>query len=249
MDFSKFDLLGKNIDKNTPFFTGLLGAHSAIKRFFGFRDIPLPIVQSNNVKAVLRSQTALDNNSGDHYPYAYMSLTNFEMIVDEQANKTVRRHGQGHRDNGTNSTVAKFYGFPMIVTLELHFVTNDIFDAVKFGLKSLTLLNTGVLNFEVEDENFKWMVVVKGDSNSIAFPRTDKDNEADPDSFDMTCTVSVRLWSGNMKEVPKINNSGTVTRQVGVAVNNKSMQEIIHGKIEPGGNVIFDDEGLEDAEA
>lgn len=247
MDFSKFDLLGKNIDKNTPFFTGLLGAHSAIKRFFGFKDIPLPIIQNNNVKAVLRQNIGPDNNSGDHYPYAYLSMTNFEMIVDEQANKTVRRHGQGFRDNGTNSTIAKFYGFPINVTLELHFVTNDIFEAVKFGLKSLTLLNTGVLNFDVDDENFAWKVVVKGDSNSIAFPRTDKDNEADPEAFDMTCSISVRLWSGITKEVPKINNAGNVDRQVGVVQNSRVMAEIISGKIAIGGNVQFDDEGLEDA--
>ena len=247
MDFSKFDLLGKNIDKNTPFFTGLLGAHSAIKRFFGFKDIALPIIQSNNVKAVLRQQIGVDTNNGDHYPYAYMSLTNFEMVIDEQAVKTVKRHSQGHRDDGTNSTITKFYGFPMIVTLELHFVTNDIFDAVKFALKSLTLLNTGTLNFDVQDENFAWKVVVKGDSNSISFPRTDKDNESDPEAFDMTCTVTVRLWSGNFKAVPKINNAGAVQRQVGVAVSKPAMNEIINGIIQPGGNVIFDDEGLDDA--
>lgn len=247
MDFSKFDLLSKNIDKNTPFFTGLLGAHAAIKRFFGFKDIPLPIIQSNNVKAVLRQNIGVDDNSGNHYPYAYMSMNNFEMIVDEQAPKTIRRHGQGHRDNGTNSTVAKFYGFPMIVTLELHFVTNDIFSAVQFGLKSLTLLNTGTLNFEVEDENFGWKVTVKGESNSISFPRTDKDNEVDPDSFDMTCSISVRLWSGITKEVPKINNSGTVQTQVGIVPTGQPMIETLGGKIQYGGNVVFDDEGLENA--
>lgn len=247
MDFSKFDLLGKNIDKNTPFFTGLLGAHSAIKRFFGMRKIPLPIIQSNNVKAVLRQTIANDDNSGNHYPYAYMSISNFEMVMDEQANKTARRHGQGHRDTGSNATLAKFYGFPMIVSIELHFVTNDIFEAVKFGLKSLTLLNTGVLNFEVEDENFKWVVVVKGESPSIAFPRTDKDNESDPEAFDMVCNISIRLWSGVMKEVPKINNSGSVDRHVGIVRNAQGMEEVKAGKIEVGGNVIFDDEGLEDA--
>lgn len=246
-NFDKFDLLGKKIDKNTPFFTGLLGAHAAIKRFFGMQNIPLPIIQSNNVKAVLRQQVANDNNSGDHYPYAYLSINNFEMVVDEQAPKTARRHGQGYADNGTNSTVVKFYGFPMLVSLELHFVTNDIFDAVKFGLKSLTLLNTGTLNFDVEDENFAWKIVVKGESPSIAFPRTDKDNEVDPEAFDMVCNISVRLWSGVMKEVPKINNEGRVDRRVGLATGPNAMKEINGGKIQIGGNVIFDDEGLEDA--
>src|SRR5690606_21078309 len=95
---SKFDLLGRNIDKNTPFFITLLGAQSAIKRFLGLDKISLPIIQDNNVKAALRqAQGASDNVQ---YPYAYLSFTNIRMIKEQQAVKNVRRVSMGHVDNG-----------------------------------------------------------------------------------------------------------------------------------------------------
>lgn len=226
MNFSQFDLLGKNIDRNTPFFIGLLGAHGAIKRFFGFRDIPLPIIQNNNVKAVLRQ--GLDNPNDLKYPYAYMSLTEIELAKDRQAVKTIRRQSQGFNVNGTNATVSKFYGFPVSVGLELHFVTNDLLQAIQFSLKALTLLTTETLSFDVEDDNFAWMVQVSTDSNSISFPKSDKDNEADPEAFDMVCTIKVTGYSGVTKDVPKINNQANVGRRAGI--------------INKAGEVIYDEE-------
>lgn len=207
MNFSKFDLLGRDIDKNTPFFISLLGGHSAIKRFFGF-ECPLPIIQSNDVKSVLRQR--LENPNDFVYPYAYMVLQNISMPKDGQSAKTVRRNSQGIVINETNSTITKFFGFQMSVGLELHFVTNDILQAVNFSLKALSLLNSDSMSFEVESENFCWKVSVTSDVDSISFPRSEKDNEADPEAFDMTCDIKITGYTGVIKDAPKINNLGKI---------------------------------------
>lgn len=203
------DMLGRSIDKNTPLFASLAGAREALKRFLSLRD--LPIIQSNDVKAFLRQQQKPE------YPYSYMSFTDIAIQKDGQAVKNLRRVSQGSSvHHATNSTVSKFYGFPAIISMELHFVTNDILAAVNFTTRSLITMHTEALNFDLECEAFSWKVQITTDSESISFPRSDKDNEADPESFDMVLPLKIRTYIGVVKDVAKINNDGKVTTGIGI---------------------------------
>jgi hypothetical protein len=222
MNLNQFDLLGKNIDRGTPFYTGLLGARSAIRQFFGFDSLQLPIIQNNNVKAALRQ--GLENPNDTRYPYAYMALSQLQQPKDRQPVKNLRRQSLGFVTDDSNSTVSKFFGFPVILTMELHFVTNDILQAVQFATKALTLLQSGSLSFNVESEHFGWRVDISTDSDTISFPKADKDNEADPEAFDMSCSIIVSGYTGVIKEVPKINNSGKVTVTTGIITANGEAQ-------------------------
>lgn len=211
------DNLERIIEKNGPAYITFLTFRDACKKFFDLKHLPL--IQNNDVKRALRSFKETDPNrsTSDLYPYAYYSVSGLGVVRDGQPLKGLARASAGYTvDEVANATVKKAYLFPAAVTIEFHYVTNDLMRAIDFSSVALIVGQTGKLNSRVQFEGTEWTVEIKMDSESIPFPRTDKDNEVDPEAFDLVISFTVNSRIGRVRAVPKINNYGRVTQNVEV---------------------------------
>lgn len=82
--------------------------------------------------------------------------------------------------------------------------------------RALIVAHSGKLNSKAEFEGVSWMITVKMDSESIPIPRSDKDQESDPEGFDLQMSFTIDTKLGRVKDVPKVNNRGEVTTSVEV---------------------------------
>lgn len=210
------DNLDRIVDKNSPAYITLYTFREAIKLFFGISTLPL--IQSQDVKRELKRGVDDPNmDSSRKYPYAYYSLNQLGLIKDQQSIKTTARHSMGMTlDELANAVLKKAYLFPSQITVDLHYVTNDIVQAMDMCTRALIVAHSGKLNSKAEFEGVSWMITVKMDSESIPIPRSDKDQEADPEGFDLQMSFTIDTKLGRVKDVPKVNNRGEVTTSVEV---------------------------------
>lgn len=210
------DNVDRIVDKNSAAFLTLYTFRESVKRFFGVEDFPL--IQSNDVKREVRKSQGVDdpNHSVSNiYPYSYWSLSDVGLVKDQQAIKGIARNSLGFTvDELANAVVKKAYLFPSSINVEMHYVTKDLVDAMTFITRALIVGHSGKLNAEVVMDGAKWFVTTVMTSESVSIPRSDKDNEADPEAMDLVVSFRIDTKLGVMRDVPKINNRGTVTQSV-----------------------------------
>lgn len=205
-----FDLLSGVKNVQTPLFLTLMGFRRTISKHLGLKN--LPWITHDNHKAVLkREQTS-------QYPYGYFRLTSMGILRDQTLIKAVKRHGSAMAlDELTNSTLTKAYMFPATLGIEFHFLHND-------PAKTLLLMEKAAIMGAVDSFTFcvtmpgagEWVVGVKMDEGPVSFPTSELESESNPQEFDITFNFELSTKLGIVKDVPKVNNEGTVSRSIGV---------------------------------
>jgi hypothetical protein len=208
------DSLDRIMDVNAPAYLTLYTFRESIQRFFSIETLPL--VQSQDVKREMRKGLDDPNANMQLYPFAYYSISTLSLIKDQSPIKGIARNSMGYTvDELTNATTKKAFVFPATINVELHYVTNDLIRALDFSTRALIVALSGKLNAEVQWEGIKWFVTVRCDADSVNFVRTDKEMESDPEAMDLTITFSIDTKLGAMRDVPKINNRGSVQQTIG----------------------------------
>ena len=205
------DLLGVQSFKQTHLYTSFAAIKASLRRYFKIKD--LPFVHNNDVKQILRQSMKPE------YPYAYVSMTSIAKTESSMNSPVLRRRGQGYVGNTANASLVKLHYFPITLRYEFHYVTNDYRDAIRFIGEALILFDAKVLNVRIRSGNASSFVTIKLDSPEIQIPRADKDNEAEPEAFDLVMTCTSDTHTGTEKQISKVNNAGTVVFH-GVVVNN-----------------------------
>lgn len=210
------DNLDRIVDQNSAAYLTLYTFREAAKKFFGISEFPL--IQSNDVKREVKKELGVDNPNRSVaaiYPYSYWSLSDLGLIKDQQAIKGIARNSLGHSfDELQNAVLKKAYLFPSSINVEMHYVTRDLVEAINFCTRALVVAHSGKLNAKVEMDGASWFVTTTMVSESIPIPRSDKENEADPEAMDLVISFRIDTKLGVMRDVPKINNRGTVTQGV-----------------------------------
>lgn len=204
------------VDKNSSAYLSLVAFREAAKRFFGIDKLPL--IQTQDVKRELKKLQDAGNASDQLkiYPFAYFSIQRIGIVRDHVATKTISRSGRGFSlDEIENSLIKKAYLFPSQITVELHYVTNDIIRAIDFSTRALLVAATGKMNSRVEQDGASWIVGIEFSDYAIDIPRADKELEEDPEGFDLALNCIINTNLGVMRPVAKINNRGEVTVNVG----------------------------------
>ena len=207
-----FDLLSAVENNQTPLFMSLIGFRKTLSQHLGITSMPM--IMHSNVKAILRRE------QGPEFPYGYFKLTSFEIDKDKQAVKTLRRHGSTITlDQITNAMVSKGYLFPTKLTVEVHFVHNDVREVLKFVEKLTILGAVDAFSFTVNMPGATdWTVGVEMDSGPVSIPDVEFESD-DPNSFDITINFTLNTKAGVIKAVPKVNNEGNVTTSYRVPGN------------------------------
>lgn len=215
------DNVDRIVDKNSAAYITLYTFRESVKRFFGLDEFPL--IQSNDVKREVRKSVGVDdpNHSVSAvYPYSYWSLSDIGLVKDQQTIKGIARNSLGHTlDELQNSIVKKAYLFPSSINVEMHYLTKDLIGATDFITRALIVGHSGKLNSEVQMDGAKWFVTITMTSESVSIPRSEKDNEADPEAMDLVVSFRIDTKLGVMRDVPKINNRGAVTQGVELKEN------------------------------
>jgi hypothetical protein len=196
------DLLGNQSFKQTHLFTSFAAIRASFKRYFKLED--LPFVHNNDAKMVQRSKLV------PTYPYAYVSVNSIAKTEAHLLSTTIRRRGSGDVLDGSNSQITRLHYFPITLRYELHYITNDYFDAIRFIGECLILVDSKALNVRITSGKASSFLDIVLDSKEIAIPRADKENEADPESFDLVVSCYSNTWTGVEKKISKINNRGEV---------------------------------------
>jgi hypothetical protein len=212
------DLLGTTEFKQTHLFASFAGIRKVFKRFFKLSE--LPFVHSNDVKVLQRGKFE------PSYPYAYVSITSMGISENNVDVARIRRHGGGHTVHQANSTLTKHYFFPITLKVELHFITDDFLKAIQFMSEALILSQTKVLTFTLRTGDVEGFVTITPESKDLQLPRADKENEVDPESFDIVCNFSIDTWTGVSRETAKVNNNGEVELNVSIATDADTLQII-----------------------
>lgn len=212
------DLLGTTEFKQTHLFASFAGIRRVFKRFFKLKE--LPFVHSNDVKVLQRGKFE------PSYPYAYVSITSMGISENSVDAARIRRHGGGHTCNTANSTLTKHYFFPITLKIELHFITDDFLKAIQFMSEALILSTTKVLTFTLRTGSVEGFVTITPETKDLQLPRADKENEVDPESFDIVCNFSIDTWTGVSRETAKVNNAGEVELNVHIATDADTLQII-----------------------
>lgn len=196
------DLLGNQSFKQTHLFTAFAAIRASFKRYFKLKD--LPFVHNNDVKLLLRSTLE------PTFPYAYISMNSIAKTEAHLLSPTLRRRGTGDVLDGSNSTLTRLHYFPIQVHYELHYVTNDYMDAIRFIGEALILMDSKALNVRITTGNASSFLDINMDTKEITIPRADKENEADPEGFDLVIACTSNTWTGVEKKLSKVNNRGEV---------------------------------------
>lgn len=210
------DNVDRIVDKNSAAFLTLYTFRESVKRFFGIEEFPL--IQSNDVKREVRKSVGVDDPNHSVaavYPYCYWSLSDIGLVKDQQPIKGIARNSMGFTvDELQNAIVKKAYLFPSSINIEMHYLTKDLVDAMTFISRALIVGHSGKLNAKVQMDGAEWFVTITMTSESISIPRSDKDSEADPEAMDLVVSFRIDTKLGVMRDVPKVNNRGTVTQGV-----------------------------------
>lgn len=196
------DLLGKQNFKQTHLFTSFAAIRASFKKYFKLED--LPFVHNNDAKMMQRAKFE------PSYPYAYVSVNSIAKTEQHLLSPTLRRRGTGDVRDGSNSQITRLHYFPIILRYEFHYITNDYFDAIRFIGECLILMDTKALNVRINSGKASSFLDIVMDTKEIAIPRADKENEADPESFDLVVSCYSNTWTGVERQIAKVNNRGEV---------------------------------------
>lgn len=201
-----FDLLSAVKNTQTPLFLSLLGFRKSLSRHLGLKAMPL--IMHDNLKA------ALDKEDFPGYPYGYFRISSLEVKRDGQANKTLRRHGSTLTLEAiTNAVVQKGYLFPCEIMVELHFIHNDSPEVLLFIEKCAILGAVDGFSFQVDmPGSTSWTVGVTMEEGPISIPDVELESESDAAAFDISVQFRINTRAGIVKNVPKINNEGKITK-------------------------------------
>ncbi len=215
------DTMDRIVDENSAAYITLYTFREAVKRFFGLQAFPL--IQSQDVKRQVKRELGVDDPNrsvADLYPYAYWSLGSIGLVKDQQPIKGIARNSLGATfDELANAVLKKAYLFPSSLTVEMHYVTKDLVEALNFSTRALAVAHSGKLNARIEVDGASFFVTTTMDSETISIPRSDKESEVDPEGIDLVISFRIDTKLGVMRDVPKINNRGTVTTGVELKEN------------------------------
>lgn len=213
------DNIDKIIDRNSAAYLSLTAFRESAQRFFGIEHMPL--VQSQDVKRWLRTVAdtgSVNKQTQSIYPFAYFNITRIGIERDNHATKTIARAGRGQTfDQIENAFVTNAYMFPATISVEMHYLTNDLIRAIDFATRAVIVAATGKLNTKVQLNGAEWFVTSQFNDYAVDFPRPDKDMEEDPEAFDLTINCDLKTNLGVMRAVPKVNNRGHVTTSTKLA--------------------------------
>ena len=198
----KRDMIGSSTFKQTHLYGSFQGVQRAFKKFFDLQE--LPFVHNNELKMMQRQKFE------PSYLYAYMSVTAIGIPEGAMNGATLARHSAGFQVDGSNSTITKFFFFPIQVQLEFHYVTNDTLDAILFINKALLMINAKKFSFRLKANGVSGVVGITTDTTEVQLPRADKENEDDPESHDLVLNFRVNTWNGVSRKVAKVNNDGKI---------------------------------------
>jgi hypothetical protein len=166
----------------------------------------------DDTKSVIRREQSAE------FPYGFFRLNSFEIMRDAQVNKILKRHGTTLTvDEVTNATISKGYLFPCNLSVELHFIHNEPYEVLNLIEKCAILGAVDGFSFTVDMPGTSdWVVGVMMDEGPIEVPQVELENESDAAAFDIVMNFTLKTRVGVVKNVPKINNEGHVTRNIGV---------------------------------
>lgn len=211
------DNIDRIVDRNSAAYLSLTAFREAAKRFLGIDH--LPMIQSQDVKRALRKYDteSINKQVQNIYPFAYFNITRVGLDRDGPATKNIARASRGATlDDLENAFIKEAYLFPASISVELHYVTNDLIRALDFSTRAVIVAATGKMNTRVEHDGASWFVYMQYGDYAVDFPRPDKDAEEDPEAFDLTISCDIITNLGVMRTVPKVNNRGRVTQSVKV---------------------------------
>lgn len=211
------DNMDRILDRNSAAYLSLTAFREAVKKFYGLASLPL--IQTQDVKREVRKHTLGSENDqvANIYPFSYFNIASMAIDKTQFAVKTIGRASMGFTfDDLENAVLKQAYMFPASIQVELHYVTNDLVRALDFSTRALIVSVTGKLNTRVTHDGAEWIVSSMVDGDSISFPKADKDQEEDPEGYDITVTMTINTKLGVMRDVPKVNNRGHVTTDVKV---------------------------------
>lgn len=203
--WEKKDLLGATRDKKSRLHGTLYGVRRELKRRFKITE--MPFVHSNDAKVFQRQRMV------PSFPWAYVSVNTVGLNEQSINPNTAARHSVGHsfaRGDQGNATISKHYMFPIIIGMEMHFITDDYMTAMAFIDTALIIATSNKMNFKMKMLGVENYVRITPESREFTLPRSDKENEQDPEGFDIVFNFRVETWTGVTKEVAKINNMGEV---------------------------------------
>lgn len=204
----RFDLLGSVDNPQTPLYATLKGFQKSISQHMGLTF--MPFIMHDNTKAVLRREQE------SSYPYGYFSLSSMGLNKQKSPVKTVARHASSITlEELTNAMTAKAYLFPASLSIEFHFLHNDTPEVMNFMEKIAILGGIDAFSYQVDiPGSSSWWVQANVESDTIELPQATLENEEDAGAFDISVQFRVETRLGVIKNVPKINNEGKVTRNL-----------------------------------
>jgi len=205
----KFDMLGKVQDKSSALYLTIEGFKRTMMKHLGLSNMYLVMHDAPEI-------TRRNGQDVENFPYSWFKLNSFQIIPDQSNLKAIGRHSSSMSiDEFTNAYLAKNYMFPVNLSIEFHYLTNDIQDMFVLIPKIGIISALGKFSFMCSTENCEpWQVFVYLDSPDISFPTAALEATDKPAAYDITFTFKIQTKAGVSKMVPKINNAGTVTSSV-----------------------------------
>lgn len=212
----RINLLDGVTNKTSPLVVSMAAFLKNIARFSGIKQIPLVATDDEYDKQDR-------GNDIEEYPYAFMRMTNIEFILDRQNTKAAARHGYPIADLNdpdaivTNAAIPKQFLFPVRVSLEMTYKTNQFSDVITIIEKMCLLSISGTLTFKVHAPMYPEITnIVKLESPSVPITPAEINSSAEPGAHKLTFNFTLESYSGIFKDVPKINNEGKVTTNIEV---------------------------------
>lgn len=194
----------------------LYGFRKIIEGHLGRTHFPnksLPIVFTENRKALLTLEQWRKDGYDCDYPFAFVEINSFtgdltDKSVIGNAKIALKRHGTGFV-SATNATLLKNFLIDLQFDLTLHFMTDQPMNAVAFANDVIIMAKADVFTSQITDDYGQRLLNVEADT-TISWPKPVLEDGAAPGVFDLEIPFRLRFKSGSQKDVPKINNQGRV---------------------------------------
>lgn len=191
--------------------TALYGTKRVFEKQLKLRGVQY--VFNNDHKFSLRKKT------NPVYPYAYFAITNILINRDSANVKNLAREGisnnwnnfRGPVSGATKSTVNQYFMFPAELTCELHYISDDIRNIIKFIETSLLLAFTNTLNFRTTmNEEVAWITAISIDASSISVPEYDLESADSPGASEIVIPFTVKTRIGFVRDTARVNSDRPV---------------------------------------
>lgn len=187
------------------------GVRERFEKMLGVKNFTMQY--HNNWKQGLRATRA----KGTDYPYGGFKITQFELDGAQFNFKNMARAGTGESvtvDN-SNTSIRKFFLFPVKLSFECVVKFSDPKEAWRFDMALAVLMATGRLDFKVAygGDTYQTRITFgSGNSASVPAPYIDDLNEGStPGTSEISFSLTVETKIGFYRDVSKLNNYGAVT--------------------------------------